>query len=535
MAEQNTNEIVRQVKEFALGLTFKQRAMVVGGAALVALVLWIFVRILGTPDMKTLYSGLKANDAQTITNKLAAKNIPYELSPDGASIQVPGDQLDRSRLETASQGLPRNARMGFEIFDTPNWLGTDFTEKVNYQRALEGELERTIQTLGEVEAVRVHLVMPSESIFSEREREGKAAVIVKTTSGLPPEKQFAIAQLVASAVDKLRPENVTVVDADTAHAMKREEPGSGTGTELGEQLSQQLLSTLEPVVGPGHVRATVRVEYDSSSFEDTQETYDPKSAVAISLQKSEENAGTSTYSGIPGTASNTPTGGTSAVSAKSNAGESQIARSEAGTYVVNKLVRHTIQPAGRVRRLTAAVLVDDVVVVAAGKTERRKRSPEEIKNLEQIAGAAIGLDTTRGDVLAVENLAFQDPVIEKLSIPTKLERIRGFVSQWSYLLRYGAMALLFAVVYMTILRPVKKQLIMTFRELPGRLSAKAKTSHSKEENEAGARLLEAEGHLEMGPEAQRVFGLKKQLAEKVKAEPAGASKLVQSWIREGAR
>src|SRR5581483_8854680 len=360
----------KQVQEFVLGLTPKQRVLMIGGTALVAVTLWIFVRVLGSPDMKTLYSGLKPNDAQGIAAKLAAKNIPYEISADGSSLQVPADQLDRSRLETASQGLPRSARLGFEIFDTPNWLGTDFTEKVNYQRALEGELERTIQTLDGIEAVRVHLVMPSESLFSERDREAKAAVIVKSNGNLSPEKQFAIAQLVASAVDKLRPENVTVMDADTDSPLRHSEPGAGGG-ELSESLSKQLVATLEPVVGPGRVRATVRVEYDSSSFEDTQETYDPKSAVAVSLQKSEESAGGSTLSGIPGTASNTPTGGSSSVSTKSSNGDNQLASSEAGTYVVNKLVRHTVQPAGRVKRLTAAVVVDDDVNEIAGKVERR--------------------------------------------------------------------------------------------------------------------------------------------------------------------
>lgn len=529
---QNMSDVAKQVQEFVSGLTTKQRALVIGGALLVATVLWIFVRVLGSPDMKTLYSGLKPNDVQGIAAKLAAKNISYEISADGASIQVPADQLDRGRLETASQGLPRNARMGFEIFDTPNWLGTDFTDKVNYQRALEGELERTIQTLGEVEAVRVHLVMPSESLFSENEREAKAAVIVKTNGNLSPQKQFAIAQLVASAVDKLHPDNVTVVDADTDRPLRRLGPGSTGGGDLGDQLSQQLVETLEPVVGQGHVRATVRVEYDSSSFEDTQETYDPKSAVAISVQKSQESNGSTISSGIPGTASNTPTAGSSAVVVKSTNGDNQFASSEAGTYVVNKSFRHTVQPAGRMRRITAAVLVDDAVTESGGKMERRKRTPEEIKNLEQVASAAIGVDTTRGDALTVENLSFQEAPVEKMALPTKVERVRVLVSQWSQVLRYALLGLLFMAVYFAMLRPVKKQIVTAFRELPGRVAA-AKKSALPDANTT-EKLLE-QPSFEAAPEGQKVFGLKKQLAERVKAEPAGATKLVQSWIREGAR
>lgn len=517
------NESIKQVQEFLNGLTIKQKASIALGTLLVAGTLWFFVRVLGTPEQKTLFTGLSVADAKNMTEKLAAKNIPYEMSADGSSIQVAADYLDRARIETASQGLPRNARMGFEIFDTPNWMGTDFTDKVNYQRALEGELERTIQSLGEVEAARVHLVFPAESLFSERERDGKAAVIVKTRGTLSPEKQFAIAQLVSSAVDKLKPENVSVIDSETARPMQALEQGASSGG-LGEQLSTQLVATLEPVVGEGRVRATVRVEYDSSSFEDTQETYDPKSAVAVNLQRSEENSGSSVLGGIPGTASNVPTSqNPPAVSVSSN-GDRMSSRSEAGTYVVNKSFRHTVQPAGRLRRVTAAVIVDDAVAFTGdGKPGNpRKRTPEEMKNLEQLASAAIGLDATRGDVLAVENLAFNQAPIEKLTLPSKLERVRVGVKNWSAALRIAAILLLFFAVYLTILRPVKKQVLAAFKELPARLASKTVSQVEITKGEAG--------ELEAG-----VGSLKKQLAEKVKGEPATATKLVQSWIRETAR
>src|SRR5438105_3173191 len=188
-------------------MSLRQRLLLSAGAVLVGVTLWFFVSLLGKPKYATLYSGLKPTEAQALGARLAAKGIQYELSADGSSLRVPVEQLDASRLETASQGLPRNARLGFELFGTPNWAGSDFTEKVNYQRALEGELERTLQTLAEVEAVRVQLVLPRESLFSEQERESKAAVIVKTRNGtLSREAQQAIPQLVASAVDGLRPE-----------------------------------------------------------------------------------------------------------------------------------------------------------------------------------------------------------------------------------------------------------------------------------------------------------------------------------------
>src|ERR1700686_5097743 len=222
------NLTLAQIQDFFRGLSLQQKALIAGGAVAVGLSLWLFVTLIDRGKNVVLYTGLKPQDAQAMGGRLAAKGIPYEVSQDGTSLLVPSEKLDAARLETASQGLPRNARLGFELFDTPNWAGSDFSEKVNYQRALEGELERTLQTLAEGEAVRVHLVLPRESLFSEREHESKAAVIVKTRGGtLTEQAQQAIPQLVASTVDRLKPENVTVIDADSNTPLLRNAvPGS---------------------------------------------------------------------------------------------------------------------------------------------------------------------------------------------------------------------------------------------------------------------------------------------------------------------
>src|SRR5882762_2540147 len=290
------------------GLSFAQRCMLVVGTVLVGATLWVFVGLMGKPKLVVLYSALKPGDAQSIGSRLAAKNIPYELSPDGSMLSVPAEQQDAARLETAAQGLPRNARLGFELFDTPNWAGSDFSEKVNYQRALEGELERTLQTLAEVEAVRIHLVLPRESLFSEQDRESKAAVIVKTRNGtLSREAQQAIPQLVASAVDGLRPENVTVVDAETATSfLARRGPSGRASFDSDEELAAAAMHAIEPVVGAEHVRASVHVDYDLSSSEDTSEIYDPKASATLAQQHSEELAGGANPAGVPGVTSNVP-------------------------------------------------------------------------------------------------------------------------------------------------------------------------------------------------------------------------------------
>jgi len=525
------DQVLGKVRAMLGGLTPGQRLLLGGGVVLVGATLWIFVALMSRPKFVTLYSGLRPEEAQSLSARLAAKNIPYQISPDGGSLLVPSEQLDASRLETAAQGLPRSARLGFEIFDSPNWAGSDFTEKVNYQRALEGELERTLQTLNEVQGARVHLVLPHESLYSEQQTEAKAAVILKTRGGrLSDQAQIAIPQLVASAVEGLRPENVTVVDADTNSPLLRARGGidGRLAYSLDDELGKTLVRTLEPVVGEGHVRASVHVEYDLSTSDNTDEVYDPKAVATLSEQKSSESLGGPGPAGVPGTASNVPGGTTAAVNLPS---ETQSSQSQSATYAVSKSTRHTSQPPGRIRRVAAAVLVDDAVAFAdqGGRSvaTRRKRTPDEMKQIQQLAAAAIGLDTQRGDMLSLENLAFQDLPVEIPGPPGKLDALLRLLAQWSSLLRYAGVMALFLIVYLLVLRPVKKQVLAAFRELPSRLltSEKARVA---EMAHAHAPVELAEG----SDESRRANALKKQLTDRIKTEPAAATRLLQSWMRE---
>jgi len=526
------NDALHRLGQFFQGLSLNQRLLLAGGAVLVAATLWIFVVLLGQPKYVTLYSGLRSEEAQTLASRLAAKNIPHQISSDGGSLLVPEDKLDASRLETAAAGLPRSARLGFELFDTPNWAGSDFTEKVNYQRALEGELERTLATLSEVEAVRVHLVMPQESLFTEQQHDAKAAVILKTRSGrLSEQAQQAIPQLVASAVDRLRPENVTVVDADSNTPLLHNRDGAGRPFGLDEDLAKTLVHTLEPVVGPDHVRASVHVEYELGTSEDTQETYDPKSAATLTQEHSEESSTGGAPAGIPGTASNVPSGTPAPASPPS--AEQANSRSDATTYAVSKSLHHSVEPPGRVRRIAAAVLVDDAVEVTeqADKrtTTRRKRTPEEMKQIEQLAQAAIGVNPQRGDVLAVENLSFHQAPGEAVPPPpARSEHFRRLIEPWAWALRYAGLAALFLVIYWLVLRPVKKQALAAFRELPGKVSGRLAPQSAVAGGGATLGGAESGGVAAEGRASQ----LKRLLTEKVKAEPESASRLVQSWIRE---
>jgi flagellar M-ring protein FliF len=550
------NQTFIQIQEFVRGLSLRQKALIAGGAAAAGLTLWLFVVLLDHGKNVVLYSGLKPQDAQSMGSRLAAKDIPYEISPDGESLMVPSEKLDAARLETASQGLPRNARLGFELFDTPNWAGSDFSDKVNYQRALEGELERTLQTLSEIEAVRVHLVLPRESLFSEQEREAKAAVIVKTRGGsLSRDAQQAIPQLVASAVDGLRPENVTVVDAETAISfLARRGPlgrASFASVDSDEELAAAAVHAIEPVVGAEHVRASVHVDYDLSSSEDTSEIYDPKAVATLAQQHSEELAGGANPAEVPGRTRNvpgsvgaairtiptTPPGEPSGINAANSTVPSvlsvldnQSSKTDSFTFAVSKSTRHVLNPAGRVRRITASVLVDDApeTKLEGGKpaSGRRKRTPEEMTAIEKLARAAIGIDDQRGDLLAVENLSFQAAPVEVPVAPGKIDRYRLLILPWIGALRYLGITLLFLMVYALVLRPVKNQAIAAFRQIPSLLSQPLTAAAA-----AGSDGVTFD--LPAGSEeAKRATLLKKEIAEQIKAGPAAAGRLVQSWIHE---
>jgi flagellar M-ring protein FliF len=547
----NADQIINQIVTFVKGLTLRQKITIAVGAAAVAGTIWVFVALFGKADYKTLYSGLSSSDAQALSHRLSEKNIPYELTSDGTGISVPADQLDKVRLDLASEGMPQSGRLGFELFDKPNWAGSDFAEKVNYQRALEGELERTIQTLGDVEAARVHLVLPQESLFTEQEHEAKASVVIKLRAGkLGDDAQEAITHLVASAVDNLKPENVTLINADggmpiLARGGTESRPRSWADFET--SLARKIVATLEPVVGPGKARANVTVEYDMATSDSMQETYDPNGAVVLTSQISTESVGETGAQGTPGTTSNVP-GKQPAPAAKPAApadAESQGLHSENKTFAVSKTVRHTMLPSGNLKRITAAVLVDDATDTKeenGQKVEtRRKRTPDEMKQIGDLVAAAIGIDATRGDKVAVENLSFQVLPLE-LPAPTLTERVVPIVDKWINVIRYGALILLFLLIYLLVLRPIKRQIVTTFQELPkqlgvakvARVALPGSPSGGAAVKSEDASALEASmSQLGDSPmETKQAVMLKKNLLEKVKKEPAAASRLIQNWMRQ---
>jgi flagellar M-ring protein FliF len=427
----------------------------------------IFVSLVMQPSWRVLYAHLDPADARELGDELTTAKIPFDVTPDGTTLKVPADQLDKARLETAAKGGPKSGRLGFELFDKPNWVGSEFDERVNYQRALEGEIEHTIESMGSVKSAHVHLVLPHESLFTERQEEAKASVLLKLKQrDLSPQEVDAIRNLVASAVDHLSAANVTLVDADgRAQLGKRNPDAAASGEE--QRLSDRLVATLEPITGEGNVRASVHLDYDTTAADETDETYDPNGTVTLSMQRSEQQTGDRpTTGGVPGTASNAPNTQPPLLPPPRAAGAASM-KEESGTYGVSKKTRHVVEGPGRLKRATIAVLINDRPQGTGhgAASTQVPWTPDQIKRITQLAQAAIGYDASRGDVISVENLSFD-------STPDAGESIanRAFHTAQSLdLPRYGAALIGLLALILLVIRPVTRSLRSAALPAPGGL------------------------------------------------------------------
>jgi flagellar M-ring protein FliF len=522
------NNTAEQAKHFWGTRSNKQRMFLLGGAGATVALLMLFVRLLGTPEYKPLFTNLDPGDAQAVATELSTAGIPHQLSTDGKTISVPADKVDTARMQAAAQGEPHTGQMGFELFDKMSWGQTEFDEKVDYQRALEGELERSIETLSDVESARVNLVMPTDSIFLDQQQGAKASVVLKLRDGeLSKDAVRAIARLVAGAVPQLKPQDVSIVNADTDEALGLDSGNSTDGAGNDASLAEKLIQTLEPVVGVGRIRATVNVQYNHATTDESQEKYDPTVSVLLSDQKSEDHMGGSAIpSGVPGTASNIPKA-TKAKAAAPATSSGQSSTTENAQYGVDKTVIHTITPAGEVQRISAAILVDDAIVktVQKGKTVfvRRPHSPQEMTEIRDLAEAAIGFNAQRGDTISVEDIAFStDPTDLQLPTPSFTTKVQKTVQDYSPLLRPVFLLALFVLAYLFILRPVQKHVLS-----PGRMpAALPEPSHS-----AGIErpLVNTP---ELTSESLRAAHLKEQTTELIRQKPQHTARALQAWLRE---
>lgn len=403
------------------------------GAAAVAL-LGFFAYLLfrvAEPDYALLYAGIELEDGAEITGRLDAQNIPYRLRDDGATILVPAADALRLRMSLAEEGLPRGGSVGYEIFDELSAFGTtNFLADVNLRRALEGELARTISSLNDVRAARVHLVMPKRELFRRERIEPSASVTLRIArGGRPAARQvLAIQHLVAAAVPGLAPERITLVD-DRGNLLARggdidpEGFAAGDSEEFRAAYEARLKQTIEDLLarslGPDRVRAQVNAEMDFDRVTTTEELYDPDGQVVRSTQSVEEETTASERDLDEGVsvANNLPNTGADAAAARTSS-EDTTRSEETVNYEISRTVRNHTQVGGRVRRLSVAVLVDGRMVPdATGETVYTELGQQELQQIETLVRSAVGFDESRGDVVEVINMPFNLPLPAEIEEP----------------------------------------------------------------------------------------------------------------------
>jgi len=392
-------------------------------AALIAFFAVIMMRV-SQPTMALLYSGLPLSDSAEIVAKLESMNVPYELKGDGTTIMVPKTEALRLRMSMAEAGLPSGGSVGYEIFDDTSALGTtSFVQNMNHLRALEGELARTIRALDTVQAARVHLVMPERELFSRERQEPTASIVIKSRGGLGRSQAKGIQFLVASAVEGLNATNVSIID-ETGTMIAGGTDGTSIGaSSLDERqrdyetrLRRQVADIVASVVGANRARIQVAAELDFNRITRNSETFDPEGQVVRSTQTVEESssaverdnqAGVTVGNDLPDAIGQ----GGGADDATSN--ESNARVEETVNYEISRTTTTEIVEAGRVKRLSVAVLVDGVYETAADGTRTyAARTPEELEMIGRLVRSAIGFDETRGDSVEVVNLPINDTMVE---------------------------------------------------------------------------------------------------------------------------
>ena len=491
-------------------------------AALAGGLLWYALR----PDWRTLYVAMDPDDARQAAQTLAQAQIPFKTTADGTGLLVPAAQLDKARLATVAKGTIKSGRLGFELFDKPNWVGSEFDEQVNYQRALEGELERTVGTLSDIESARVHLVLPHDSLFRDDNRPAKASVVIKLRHrSLADGEAEAIRNLVASAVDGLTTDHVVLVDAD-GHLPLGPKTAEAMQQAAEQALEEKLVSTLEPITGPGNVRVSVTLDYNDQATDVTQEIYDPDKTVTLSMQRSEQTAGGQPVAaGVPGAASNAPNAQALPVYPKQTSAQ-QSAKTESGTYGASKTEKHMVEGPGSVRRMTAAIVVNDRMMQAASKGKAavwQPRSADELRNLTALAQAAVGFDVSRGDVLTVEDMAFENNRGQQpVSLPAQL---LADAANSPTLIKYAALLLGLLVVVIFGVRPALSRI--------GAIAAQAAKAPARElaaGSASQAAALKPVETAEPDPARLRAQDIFEHVTMQLKREPTQSSRLLQSWI-----
>lgn len=515
------------------------------------------------PTYGVLFSDLKPADAQTIVEKLKASNVPYSLTNNGTTVEVPADRISELRIQMAGEGTLSGGHVGFDLFDKTSFGATDFAQQVNYRRAIEGELGRTLEGMDEVESARVHITPRKDSVFTEKEEGAKASVTLRIRQGkeLSNERTDAVVSLVASAVEGLDPADVAVLDTRGRLLTKGGRGKNGSMSDAGafsERLdakqafeaesASRVIALLEPVVGEGKVRADVSADIDFSQIEQTEEKYNPQSQVIRSQQTAQEsrNSRSPASGGLVGARANDPTAPAPAPPEQAQAASSGDQRLSSTTnYEIDKTVKRTVGGGGQINRMTVSVVVDSKTVEGVDVA----RQSDELQKLQEIVSAAIGANPARGDSVVVQTMPFNKPPTEPAGAASFLETNRSLIET---AVKYGLLVAVALLIFLFVIRPAKKSLRMAIAaapsqkmlpagggtamlEMPQMSDAAGEKRSVQTVKEMEAKMLaqlEAETP-QLSKEAQRSMAVKKVIADETIQNPESVAGTLRGWIQEG--
>lgn len=501
---------------------------IVGGVVGVSIIAFaLLIMVANRTDYRPLFTNLTSEDAGEIVTKLKEQKVPYRIAADGKAILVPSDKVYDLRLTMASEGLPQGGGVGFEIFDRKNFGMTEFVQKLNYQRALQGELSRTIGQIAGVEQARVHLAIPEKALFKEDEKPATASVVLKVKGQrqLRDTDVQGIVHLVASSIEGMNPEHVTVLD-QKGKLLSKNSPGDAAGKMTASMQEMQrsyersteerLQSLLDKAVGSGRSVARVSAVFDFRQVERYEEKYDPETVVRSEQRSEESMAAATAAAGVPGVQANLgrAPGGAGAT------GPTGSKNDETLNYEVSRSTARTIEPVGTLSKVSVAILVDGKYdAPAAGKDGKEAkpkyapRSPAELQQIEALVKGAVGFSAERGDQVTVANIPFQDTADAGTAEASPWWNAPIFLALLKNgLIGFGFLALLLFVVrpLMKMLKPEKKTTFEPITAAEETLNQIAEVHRAQIQNQTIRQM---------------------ELMNKVKDEPYQAAQILQNWLR----
>ena len=522
------NESVRQFFNLLNSLPISKKISMVFVIILVVTGFALMFFWTNQENYQLLFSNLSQRDASAIASKLKERNTPYRLEGNGTMIMVPEEKVYELRLSLAGDGLPNGGNVGFEIFDHTDFKTTKFVQELNYRRALQGELARTINRFKEVNDSRVFIAIPEESLFIEDRKPASASIQLDLRSNLPPAKLTAIVHLIASAIEGLEPEHVTVVDTKGRLIFKggmgEESSSELSNTQLGyktnveSEIKTNVQSMLEGIVGPGKaiVRVTAEIDFDKITL--SEEEYDPSATAIRSSRNIEEvmQAGEK-ESNVGETLIDKRRG---VVPSPSQSQNKKTKKDVATNYEINKITRTILKPAGEIKRLSVAAVIDgnyELESLEDGTTRRKyiPRSEQEIKTFQEIVKKAMGYNEDREDQVSVSSIPFAGSAPMESNVEGEISKFDQIVTIVKDYRRTIVNFLLVVMVFMLIVKPLLKSVKNITKEV---------TVQSRE-------LASVSDKYDRLPESKEM-GRIERVREISKNDPEKAQQLVKGWIGE---